>query len=350
MSPEHTGSKKGPDYPMGRLTSLERAMQMLGIASQAVIPDFPPDASGEDSVGAYLAQQGRLPLLTRVEEQQLAGQLVLGEKSAKKLIAHASSLSAEARERLTENIVLAATARDMLIDRNTRLVVSQARKFQNRGLPLLDLIQEGNLGLMTAVRRFDPDRGNRFSTYATWWIRQGISRTIAFQSRTIRIPVHLSEALGHLYSAFQELSQTLGREPTPKDLADHTGLTLKKINKYYAVLRMQPMSLDKPLDLDDPASDSLNDIIPDLAPSVQHETDQSALRQAVRKAFASLKASPQDKDILAYRFGLYDGIDHTLRQTGAKFKMTGENVRLIEKKLLDILRQPQYNLSPDYLD
>lgn len=280
----------------------------------------------------------------------MATQIVAGEKSAQILLTNLSFLSPTDLIGLLQSIQTAAQAREILIKSNTRLVVSIAKKYLFRGVPFLDLIQEGNLGLMKAVSKFNPARGNRFSTYATLWIRQAITRAVASQSRTIRLPIHLSEALGHLYRDFQVLSQTLGREPTPEDLADHTGLPLQKINKYYDVLRMQPKSIDKPLNLDDPASDSLSDIIPDSAPSVQYEADQSALRQIVQKAFASLKASPRDKDILAYRFGLTDGQSHTLEQTGAKFDMTRENARLIEIKLLDKLRQPRYNLSRDYLE
>ena len=280
----------------------------------------------------------------------MATQIVAGEKSAQILLTNLSFLSPTDLIGLLQSIQTAAQAREILIKSNTRLVVSIAKKYLFRGVPFLDLIQEGNLGLMKAVSKFNPARGNRFSTYATWWIRQAITRAVASQSRTIRLPIHLSEALGRLYRDFQVLSQTLGREPTPEDLADHTGLPLQKINKYYDVLRMQPKSIDKPLNLDDPASDSLSDIIPDSAPSVQYEADQSALRQIVQKAFASLKASPRDKDILAYRFGLTDGQSHTLQQTGAKFDMTRENARLIEIKLLDKLRQPRYNLSRDYLE
>ncbi len=335
-------AENGPNH-----SYLIQAIAMLGLPAPLTdLPaDFPPDASPDDITGMYLKQQGRLPLLSSTQERRLAAQIARGEKSARKLVTQSTHLSTEERIRLTQSVAEAALARNTMIEYNTKLVVSIAKKYLHRGVPFLDLIQEGNLGLMKAVRKFDPKRKYKFSTYATWWIRQTITRAIDDQGPTIRIPIHAADAMRRFNRTLQRLEQTLGHMPSSQEVLDHTDFTRKEVNEYFRTLRMQPASLDALLHPDDPESASLGDMVPDSSQNPQAKASQNALRLTIHSMLSSFRADPRDIAIFKYRRGLTDGQEHTLEETGREFKLTRERIRQIEAIFLHRLRHPRYARS-----
>jgi RNA polymerase primary sigma factor len=263
-----------------------------------------------DSIQMYLKEIGQYPLIHASDEKDLAKRIALGDEEAKNLLARA----------------------------NLRLVVSIAKKYTGRSanLTLLDLIQEGNLGLFKAVEKFDWTKGFKFSTYATWWIRQSITRALADQSRTIRIPVHMVETISKYKQTYRRLSQDLGREPLAKEIATEMGLPVEKIHVIENISQ-ETVSLEQPVGDDDDKS-TLENFIPDdkiLRPD--QESSRRILSDQIREVLSEL--NPKERKILEMRYGLLDGIQHTLERVGEEFGVTRERIRQIEAKVHEKLRQ-----------
>jgi RNA polymerase primary sigma factor len=292
--------------------------------------------SVDDSVSLYLKEMSRVPLLSVDEELDLAKRMEQAQIGRVELIKTNGHLSAHRRKELEAIIQDGFVARDYLIKANTRLVVSIARKYIGHGVPFLDLIQEGNLGLIRAVEKYDYRRGFRFSTYATWWIRQSITRSIADQSRTIRVPVHMADRLRQLYKASQELEQALGRSPTVDELAGNMELDIEKV-QWMLQVAQPTISLEMPVG-DEDDSDFGMYVEDESSPSPAQVVYQNMLRERVDQVLATL--SPREARILQLRFGLGQDRPYTLEEVGQKFGLTRERIRQIEGKALRHLRQP----------
>jgi RNA polymerase sigma factor (sigma-70 family) len=288
-----------------------------------------------DTIILYLNEIGDEPLLTFAEEQDLAARMLAGH-DASELLTRSSALPSAERARLQDVVCSGASARAQLIHSNLRLVVSIARRYQGHGLSLLDLIQEGSLGLMRAVDKFDPTRGLKFSTYATYWIRQSVGRAIADQGRTVRLPVHLGERLSRLAKVRQQLIQSLDRDPTIEELAAESGLTLEQVNRAERAA-LTPASLDEPHTED--GTGSLADMISDpLDPSPLESVTHSLLRDDLHEALSHL--GPREHNILRLRYGLDGESAHTLEEIGRRLGLTRERVRQLEGEALKKLRDP----------
>ena len=269
------------------------------------------DADMDDPVRIYLRDIGRIPLLTAEEEREVAFKLAEGTPEEQ----------AEARQRLSEA--------------NLRLVVSIARHYTGRGMSLLDLVQEGNLGLIKAVEKFDYHKGFKFSTYATWWIRQAITRAIAGQGRTIRIPVHMVETINRLIRISRQLVQEIGREPTPEEIAERMGISAAKVREITR-LAQEPISLETPIG--EEADSSLGDFITDTSlPTPDEAAVSDLMRQQLQEVLGTL--TPRERDVLSLRYGLPDGRERTLEEVGREFNVTRERIRQIEVKALRKLHQ-----------
>lgn len=305
-------------------------------ASEAAISD--------DTVGMYLKEMARVPLLNMEEEIGLAQRIEAGRKAHKELLRGVPG-SLRRRE-LDGAVVDGQSARDHLIKANTRLVVSIAKRYMGRGIAFLDLIQEGNLGLMKAVEKFDYRRGFRFSTYATWWIRQTITRSIADQARTIRVPVHMIDRIRQLYKATHELEQKLGRAPSTEELAEAVNLPVRKV-QWIMKVSWLPLSLESPVG-DDEESELGMFIEDDISPTPMQSAYQSMLKEKIEEVLSSL--TPREAHVLRLRFGLDDGNTYTLEEVGQKFGLTRERIRQIEGKALRRLRHPKRSRQlKDYL-
>lgn len=291
--------------------------------------------SSDDTVGLYLKEMAQVPLLTLEEEVRLARMLGEGREAERQL--KRDGHSPEERERLERLVEQGRMAREHLIKANTRLVVSIAKKYIGRGVPLLDLIQEGNLGLMKAVEKFDYRRGYRFSTYATWWIRQTITRAIADQGRTIRVPVHMSDRIRRLYKTARRLEQERGRKPTPEEIAEEMGLDPRKV-QWMLRVSWRPLSLEHPVG-EEEDSELGNFIEDDRTPTPDESAYQNLLREKIEEVLATL--TPREARILRLRFGLQNGRSYTLEEVGQKFGLTRERIRQIEGKALRRLRHPR---------
>lgn len=290
--------------------------------------------SYSDTVGLYLKEMARVPLLDTDEEISLAMRLEAGAAAARKLKLNPNHRRAHELQQLVAD---GMAARDHLIKANTRLVVSIAKKYMSRGVPFLDLIQEGNLGLMKAVEKFDYRRGFRFSTYATWWIRQTITRAIADQGRTIRVPVHMSDRIRRLYRVARKLEQDYGRKPTPEEIAAEMKIDARKV-RWMLRVSWQPLSLERPVG-DDEDSEFGFFIENDSVPSPVQSTYDKLLHERIEALLNTL--TPREARILRLRFGLLNGKSHTLEEVGQKFGLTRERIRQIEGRALRRLRHPR---------
>lgn len=279
----------------------------------------PKGVSVDDPVRMYLKEIGKIPLLSADEEVDLAQRMQAGDERAK----------------------------DKLVESNLRLVVSIAKRYVGRGMLFLDLIQEGNLGLIKAVEKFDYKKGFKFSTYATWWIRQAITRAIADQARTIRIPVHMVETINKLVRVSRQLLQELGRDPLPEEIAKKMDITLEKVREIQKISQ-EPVSLETPIGEEEDSH--LGDFIPDedaLAPA--DAAAYSLLKEQLDEALKTLNL--REQKVLRLRFGLEDGRTRTLEEVGKEFKVTRERIRQIEAKALRKLRHPSRSKKlKDYLD
>jgi RNA polymerase primary sigma factor len=290
--------------------------------------------STDDTVGLYLREMARVPLLTIEEEVRLAKAHEAGRR-AQETLRHDGSDPTE-RTELEQRVGEGLAAREHLIKANTRLVVSIAKKYMGRGVPFLDLIQEGNLGLMKAVEKFDYNRGYRFSTYATWWIRQTITRAIADQGRTIRVPVHMSDRIRRLYNTARSLEQEHGRQPTPEEIATEMDMEPRKV-QWMLRVSWRPVSLELPVG-EDEDNELGNFVEDDTTPTPTQSAYRHMLGEKVEEMLATL--SPREARILRLRFGLLNGRSYTLEEVGQKFGLTRERIRQIEGKALRRLRHP----------
>ena len=283
------------------------------------VSDSAKNIPTDDPVRMYFKEIGKVPLLTADEERELAIRIEQGDEEAKK----------------------------KLCESNLRLVVSIARRYLNRGLSFLDLIQEGNLGLIKAVEKFDYTKGYKFSTYATWWIRQAITRSIADQARTIRIPVHMVETINKLIRISRQLLQEYGREPTSEEIAKEMGITVEKVMEIKKISQ-DPVSLETPIGEEEDSH--LGDFIPDEdIPSPVDAAAYSMLQKQLREVLDTL--SEREKKVLILRFGLDDGRPRTLEEVGREFNVTRERIRQIEAKALRKLRHPSRSKKlRDYLE
>jgi RNA polymerase primary sigma factor len=288
-----------------------------------------------DSVHTYLKSIGRTSLLTAEQEVDLAKRIEAGLYAEHKLETE-SKLSQALRRDLEEVAEDGRQAKAHMLEANLRLVVSVAKKYSDRGLSLLDVVQEGNLGLIRAVEKFDYTKGYKFSTYAMWWIRQAIQRGFADSARTIRLPVHVLEMLSKLSRVERDMHQRLGREPTPEELAVELDRTPDQIEELLRTSR-QPISLDSTIGED--GETSIGDLIEDVdAPEASELVDRQLLADQLRHALDAL--TPREATIMAMRFGLYDGNPHTLDEIGRALGLTRERIRQLEKQSLSKLRHP----------
>ncbi|HEY6531010.1 MAG TPA: RNA polymerase sigma factor RpoD [Acidimicrobiales bacterium] len=305
-----------------------------------------------DPVRMYLKEIGRVPLLTGPEEVILAQQIERGTAAAERL-ADAAALGAldtldfAERRQLTRLVRKGEDAKAELTQANLRLVVSIAKRYVGRGMQILDLIQEGNLGLMRAVEKFDWTKGFKFSTYATWWIRQAITRAIADQARTIRIPVHMVESINKVHRVQRQMVQELERDPTIEELADKVDMTPARVREIMRISQ-DPLSLDSPVGEEDDSN--LADFIEDQHAEAPAEmAAKMMLNSAVEEALSDL--NDREKAVVRMRFGLDDGQARTLEEVGREFGVTRERIRQIESKTLAKLRHPQHSQKlRDYLD
>ncbi len=288
-----------------------------------------------DMIGLYLKEVGRVPLLTAEEEVDLAQRIEKG-RIARETLASGDRLAAEKRVDCRCNVEDGWAAREHLITANSRLVISVAKKYMGRGVPFQDLIQEGNIGLIRSAKKFNYRLGHKFSTYATWWIRQAVTRAIADQGRTIRVPVHMGDQINKLLRIQHKLTQRLGREPTIEELAETLDVPLKKVENMIQVSR-RPLSLEMPTD--DEEDSNLGDFVPDnKAPAPDHTAASNLLRQHLIEVLDELP--PREVRILQLRYGLLDGQTYTLEEVGNKMGVTRERVRQIEAQALGRLRNP----------
>lgn len=283
----------------------------INLKEEIIIDDVPSeskDMSVNDNVRMYLKEIGRISLLSLEEEQSLSKRVAEGDEEAKRILAES----------------------------NLRLVVSIAKRYVGRGLLFLDLIQEGNIGLMKAVEKFDYDKGYKFSTYATWWIRQAITRALADQARTIRVPVHMVETINKMARIERQMTLELNREPTDQELSKKMGLSVEKIAEIKKISQ-DPVSLEKPISDEDDSH--LGDFLADeRTMSPEEFATYEILKDELKEVLNTLTV--REKEVLELRFGLFDGSSHTLEEVGKKFKVTRERIRQIEAKALRKLRHP----------
>ncbi|MBC7765987.1 MAG: RNA polymerase sigma factor RpoD [Hyphomonadaceae bacterium] len=304
---------------VGDLDKELKEIEELNVEVEDIEANIPDGINIDDPVRMYLKEIGKVPLLSSDEEIELARRMEKGEQDAKKRLAEA----------------------------NLRLVVSIAKRYVGRGMLFLDLIQEGNLGLIKAVEKFDYTKGYKFSTYATWWIRQAITRAIADQARTIRIPVHMVETINKLIRVSRQLLQELGRDPHPEELAREMNMTPEKVREIMKIAQ-EPVSLETPIGEEEDSH--LGDFIPDDdAPAPAEAASFSMLKEQLRNVLDTLTS--REEKVLRLRFGLDDGKARTLEEVGKEFNVTRERIRQIEAKALRKLRHPSRSKKlKDYMD
>ncbi|MFZ0493118.1 MAG: RNA polymerase sigma factor RpoD [Acidimicrobiia bacterium] len=293
-------------------------------------------SSVSDPVRMYLREIGRIALLTPQQEVELAMLIEAGKRASEQLGPESASLTAEDRAILTRDVRRGNTAEQRLVEANLRLVVSIAKRYVGRGMPLLDLIQEGNLGLMRAVEKFDYRKGFKFSTYATWWIRQSVTRALADQGRTIRVPVHMVETINKLSRVQRRLLQELGREPTIKEIAAELEVEPDRVSELRRIAQ-DPVSLETPLGEEEDST--LGDFVQDPEAEVPVRAAAfNLLQEYVAHALEEL--NERERQVIVMRFGLEDGTVRTLEEVGRHFNVTRERIRQLETKALAKLRHP----------
>ena len=299
--------------------NIEEELEAIKEEETEIDLTIPEGIALDDPVRMYLKEIGKVPLLSADEEHELARKMSEGDETAKKMLSEA----------------------------NLRLVVSIAKRYVGRGMLFLDLIQEGNLGLIKAVEKFDYQKGYKFSTYATWWIRQAITRAIADQARTIRIPVHMVETINKLIRVSRQLLQELGRDPYPDEIAKEMNLSIDKVREIQKIAQ-EPVSLETPIGEEEDSH--LGDFIPDDdAPAPAEAASFSLLKEQLTTVLSTL--TPREEKVLRLRFGLDDGRARTLEEVGKEFEVTRERIRQIEAKALRKLRHPSRSKKlKDYLD
>ena len=303
----------------------------------------------DDTISLYLREVGRVALLTGKEEVDLSQRIEAGTVARMRLAAQSNGTAptpADTR-RLRASAADGEAARHHLVKANARLVIAMAKRYMNQGVPFLDLIQEGNLGLMKAADKFDWRRGHKFSTYATWWVRQAITRALADQGRTIRVPVHMSDRIRRLYHTSRRLEQDLSRAPTLDEIARELGLTTRRVEQTLEVAQ-RPLSLEKPVGED--RDSELGEFIEDRE---QGDPDEEASRTMLREDLEHVLTSLSSREarVLQLRYGLADGHAYTLKEVGEKFGLTRERIRQIENDALEHLREPRRaRRLADYMD
>jgi RNA polymerase primary sigma factor len=300
-----------------------------------------PDEAGrltyiadDDAITLYFREVGNAPLLTREQEAELARQIERGEAARKRL--EAEELPAAVRAALERTVMAGESARHRLVTANARLVISLAKNYLGQGVPLLDLIQEGNIGLMRAAEKFDWRRGHKFSTYATWWIRQALTRAVADQGRTIRLPVHRQEQVRKLRKAMRELTKQLGRDPTPEELAKVLGDSPEEVERLMQHAQ-RPMSLEKPVM--EYGDSQFGEFLESDDPLPVDVVEEDALARDIQTLLGALP--PREARIIELRYGLRDGHEYTLKEVGERFGLTRERIRQIENDALHRLRNPR---------
>jgi RNA polymerase primary sigma factor len=313
--------------------------------SREVLTDDLKHIDTDDTIGLYLKEVSRVPLLTAEEEVELAQRIERGRMAREELAS--SRVAKKRRQELIFLIEDGWAAREHLITANSRLVISVAKKYMGRGVPFLDLIQEGNIGLIRATKKFDYRRGHKFSTYATWWIRQAVTRAIADQGRTIRVPVHMGDQINKLLRTQHQLIQKLGRDPNIEELAVALDVPPKKVENMIKVSR-RPLSLETPTDNEDDSV--LGDFIEDdEIPAPDETATYNLLKEHLETVMDDLP--PREVRILQLRYGILDGQAYTLEEVGRKMGVTRERVRQIEAQALSRLRHPNIKrMLRDYLD
>jgi RNA polymerase primary sigma factor len=303
------------------------------IVQTVIVEDILANIDVDDTIGLYIKEASRVPLLTSPEELDLSQRIELGRMSREEIVQ--GNVSKHRREELQRLIEDGWQAREHLIVANSRLVISVAKKYMGRGVPFLDLIQEGNIGLMRAAKKFDYHRGYKFSTYATWWIRQAVTRALSDQSRTIRVPVHMGDQISRMLRVQHQLKQEFSRDPTVEELAVSLEVSPKKVEHMIQVAR-RPISLQMPIG--DEEDDMLGDFIEDQETPPPDETaSQNLLREQLEGVLDMLP--PREARILQLRYGLVDGQVLTLNEVGRKMGVTRERVRQIEAQALNRLRR-----------
>ena len=317
----------GPPRDGAGIEEIETA-QLLEVGIDLDLSEMPTD----DPLTLYLREMGRVPLLTPEHEMSLAKQLAEGRVARRRL----RNGGQWETDRLLELSRQGEAAREHLIRANTRLVVSVAKRYMGQGVPFADLIQEGNLGLMRAVDKFEPERGHKLSTYATWWIRQAITRALADQGRTIRLPVHMGDRIRQLYRTARQLEQKLGRPAQPEEIAESMGLDSLQVRWMLRISR-HPVSLEQPVGEEEEST--LGNFIEDEdSPSPPDVAGNSLLREKLEELLETL--TPREARILRLRYGLDNGRTYTLEEVGNKFGLTRERIRQIEAEALNRLRHP----------
>jgi RNA polymerase primary sigma factor len=336
---ENTPASEAPENELAAVEETE-----TGPKPELLLDDYLANIDSYDTIGLYLKEASRVPLLTATEEVELAQRIEHGWTAREELAR--GKVSPRRRIELRKFIEDGWSAREHLITANSRLVISVAQKYMGRGVPFLDLIQEGNIGLMRATKKFDYHFGYKFGTYATWWIRQAVTRAIADQGRTIRVPVHMGGLINKLFRVQYKLTQALGREPTVEEMAEALEVSPQKVENIIRFARW-PLSLETPTNAEEDSV--LGDFIEDDEVTPPDETaTNNLLREDLREVLNGMP--PREVRILQLRYGLFDGQAYTLEEVGRKMGVTRERVRQIESQALNRLRHPSIHRKlQDYL-